>query len=418
MELQNQHMPAKRTIFPYYCTAAFMLVIISILTFISAADFTGHFFQPHLLAITHLTVLGWGTMIIMGATNQLMPVIADGKLYSERIPVASFILLLAGTCLLVHSFWNFNLAAVIFTGASFVLIALILHAVNIVLTSKKSHDNNITIDIILTAHVWLIITAVIGLALLLNFRFGFLPSDHLQYLKVHASVGMAGWFLQLVIGVSSRLIPMFLLSREEPKKYLTMAYYLINCGLLLLLIEGMIFGSTGWHWVYISLIVTGLLFYIYFVRQCYKSAIRKHMDAGMKQTFIALFAISVPFILLISASLYHHEAPVSLITAYGYSFFAGSITVLIMGQTFKTLPFIAWMHLTKPNRLAEVQPKDLYKERLVVFQVALYFPGFLLFLAGILFKSQFLMYPGSVLMVAASLLYFAHVLYVVNRLRK
>lgn len=418
MELPNQHMPAKRTIFPYYCAAALTLVIVSVLTFISAADFQGHFFQPHLLTITHLTVLGWGTMIILGASNQLIPVIADNKLYSERIPVVSFILLLAGTCLLAHSFWNFNLGAMIFTGGVLVLTALILHAVNIFLTSKKSKESNITIDLILTAHIWLIITATIGLALLLNFRLGFLPSAHLQYLKVHASAGMAGWFLQLIIGVSSRLIPMFLLSRKEPKKYLTIAYYLINCGLLLLLTEGLLFGGTQWHWAYILPVVAGLLWYLAFVWHCYKSAIRKNMDAGMKQTFIALAAICIPFVLLMSATLCAREAPVSLITAYGYSFFAGFITVLIMGQTFKTLPFIVWMHLTKPERLAEIQPKDLYKERLVTLQMAFYLPGFLLFLAGILFRSPFLAYPGSVLMIVASLLYFGHVLYVVIHLRK
>jgi uncharacterized membrane protein YiaA len=119
-------------------------------------------------------------MVIMGASNQLMPVIADNKLYSDRIPVVSFVLLLLGTCLLVHSFWNFELGAMIFTGAFFILTALILHAVNIFLTSKTARDNNIITDFILTAHLWLIVTALIGITLLLNFRLGFLPADHLH----------------------------------------------------------------------------------------------------------------------------------------------------------------------------------------------------------------------------------------------
>lgn len=418
MELANHHIPAKRTIIPYYGAAALSLVAISILTFISAGDFKGHFFQPHLLAITHLTVLGWGTMIIMGASNQLMPVIADSKLYSERIPVVSFILLLFGTCLLVHSFWNFDLEASIFIGASLVLISLTLHAINILLTCKKAQTNNIIIDFILTAHLWLIVTAVIGITLLLNFRLSFLPAEHLHYLKVHASIGMAGWFLLLVIGVSSRLIPMFLLSRKEVKGFLTIAYYLINGGLILLLIEGMVLKSTRWHLVYISLIIAGLLFYMAYVWHCYKSAIRKKMDAGMKQTFVALGIISLPFVLLIAAVMCYHDTSVSVISAYGYSFFAGFITTLIMGQTYKTLPFIVWMHLTKPDRLADLQPKDLYKEQLVTIQMRTYLPGFLLFLSGILLREHYLMYGGCVMMTAASALYCSHVFYIINHLRK
>jgi len=418
MEILQHHLPGKRTVIPYYAAAALSLVIVSFLILISLTDFKGHFFQPGILAITHLTVFGWGTMIIMGASNQLMPVIADNKLYSERIPVISFVLLLTGTCLLVHSFWGFELGAMLFTGAFFILTALILHAVNIFLTAKRAPNNNIIIDFILTAHIWLIITALIGITLLLNFRLGFLPADHLHYLKIHASVGMAGWFFLLVIGVSSRLIPMFLLSRKEVKKYLTAAYYLINAGMILLLIEGMMLHSIYGRVLYVALIIAGALFYLAYIWHCYKSAIRKKLDAGMKQTFIALGVVSLPFILLIGSVLFVHEAPVSLISAYGYSFFGGFITTLIMGQTFKTLPFIVWMHLTRPNMLAELQPKDLYKEQLVVLQLVLYLPGFLLFLTGILLQSKFLMYPGSILMIMASLLYCGHVLFVVNKLRR
>jgi hypothetical protein len=106
-----------------------------------------------------------------------------------------------------------------------------------------------------------------------------------------------------------------------------------------------------------------------------------------------------------------------MITAYGYSFFGGFITTLIMGQTFKTLPFIIWMHLTRPDRLPELQPKDLYKENLVLLQTAIYLPGFLLFLSGILLPLKYFMYAGSIMMIIASVIYFVHVLYVVYQLK-
>ena len=93
MNLSERHIPGKRTILPYYIAASLSLVIISVMTLFSIREFKGHFFQPHLLAITHLTVFGWGTMIIMGASNQLMPVITDQKLYSDKLPIAGFVLL-------------------------------------------------------------------------------------------------------------------------------------------------------------------------------------------------------------------------------------------------------------------------------------------------------------------------------------
>ncbi|MBS1522119.1 MAG: hypothetical protein JST50_14040 [Bacteroidetes bacterium] len=417
MEIAERHIPVKKTVLPYYLTAAACLVIISLMVLFTVKDFDGHFFQPHLLAITHLTVFGWGTMVILGASNQLMPVIADKKLYSERLPVAVFLFLVAGTCLLVHSFWSFELTWPIFVGAFSILTSLVLHSINIFVTVKRSSVKNIIIDFIMTAHLWLIVTALIGITLLFNFRFGFLPVDHLHYLKVHASIGMAGWFLLLIIGVSSRLVPMFLLSRKEVKIFLTIAYYLINAGLIFFLIEGMVLRSNnGYRW-YISLIVAGILCYLFYIRQCYKSAIRKKIDSGMKVTFVAIGSICLPGIIMIAYLLHSRGAPVSMITAYGYSFFGGFITTLIMGQTFKTLPFIIWIHLTKPDRLQELQPKDLYNEHLVMLQLGLYLPGFLLFLSGILIHSPYLMYPGCVMMIVASVIYCAHSVHVVFHLK-
>lgn len=409
--------PRKRAILPYYLAAVISLLLISALTLLSVGDFRGHFFQPHILAITHLTVFGWATMVIMGASNQLIPVIADKKLYSENLPLLSFLLITLGTCLLVHAFWVFELGAMIFTGAGLILTALIIHVANIILTTRKATPA-IAVDFMVTAHLWLIVTASIGLFLLLNFRFGLLPENHLHYLRIHASIGMAGWFLLLVIGVSSRLVPMFLLSRKEVRKYLTAAYYLINIGLVLLLAEGMIFQTANGLLIDVTLVIGGLAFYLVYLYHCYRSAIRKKMDAGMKMTTIAIAAIALPFMLLMAALFWVKETPVNIVSAYGYAFFAGFITILIMGQTFKTLPFIIWTHLNKPDKIADLQPRDLYSEKLVKIQLYPYLTGFLLFLTGILLRSQWLMYPGSALMTTAALLYAGHVFYIINKLRK
>ena len=138
----------------------------------------------------------------------------------------------------------------------------------------------------------------------------------------------------------------------------------------------------------------------------------------MKQTFIALGVVTLPFLFLMIVVVGHSHIAVSIITAYGYSFFAGFITILIMGQTFKTLPFIVWMHLSRPGKLAELQPKDLYNERLVSLKMLIYLPGFLLFLSGILLKLAVFIYAGSLIMLVVSILYFGHVLHTINKLRK
>ncbi|MBS1511034.1 MAG: hypothetical protein JST86_09345 [Bacteroidetes bacterium] len=417
MEISAQESPAKKAILPFYLTAAFSFLLVNILTVYSVEKFTNHFFQPALLAITHLAVLGWGTMIIIGASNQLIPVVAEKKLYSNNLPVICFTLLLPGICLIVHSFWNFQLSIGMYIGAFIVLCALIMHSVNMFITSRRTAKSNVAVDFIMTAHAWLVMTAVLGIALLLNLRFGFLQADNLHYLRLHATLGMVGWFLLLVIGVSSRLLPMFLLSRTENKTYLNISWYLINGGLSLFLMEGLIFNSSIGKPLYTGIILSGVLFYLAYIRVCFTSALRKKLDGGMKQTLLAIGFTTIPFFLVVVSNLYIKDAPSSLIIGYGYSFFAGFISTLIMGQTFKTLPFIIWMHKTNSGKNSPLQPKDLYKEKLVLLQMLLYMIGFSLFLCGVLLKGTYLMYTGSAITTFAALLYFGHVVYLMGKLR-
>jgi hypothetical protein len=37
----------------------------------------GHYYQPRLLALTHVIALGWITLAILGATYQLVPVVIE-----------------------------------------------------------------------------------------------------------------------------------------------------------------------------------------------------------------------------------------------------------------------------------------------------------------------------------------------------
>lgn len=413
----DEHRPLKRTILPYYGAAAISFVVVAFLCMVSGAEFITHYFNPKILAITHLFILGWATMVIFGASNQLMPVLTDSKLYSERLPVYVLGLMLSGIPLLVYSFWHFSLTWTIYTGGILVVTGMGVHAFNIFRTARKTKDN-IAAEFMLSAHLWLLATAIIGFTLLINFRTPFLSKDHLEFLKLHASLGMAGWFLQLVVGVSSRLIPMFLVSAYENKKCLNITYYCLNLGLIIFLLEGVMNNSSIGKLIPAIIIFAGMTSYGIYIRQCYKHAIKKHLDAGMRETFIALGLLSVPFVLLLVTLIIKNDVAPQLLTAYGFAFFAGFISVIIMGQTFKTLPFIVWMHLTEPNKLPELLPKDLYNETAVKWQMYVYLTAYTSFLTGILLSQITLIHIGAGCMLIAASWHCMHVFLIMNKLRR
>ena len=111
-----------KVVIPFYSYAALALLAANLLLFFSAESFTGHYFHPHILAITHAMALGWGTMIILGASHQLLPVLTESRLYSVALAYLSFAAAAAGIPLLLYGFYVFNMGWPARWGASGVVL--------------------------------------------------------------------------------------------------------------------------------------------------------------------------------------------------------------------------------------------------------------------------------------------------------
>lgn len=415
--LTKESLPSKWATVPFYVVGALVFFLVSLLCLLSVPEFMGHYFQPKVLAITHLAVLGWATMVLIGASNQQIPIITEQKLYSEKLPILILILLTSGAGILSFCFWFFLLNWLAYMAGGLVFTALVLHAFNILQTAKHANDNVVN-NTVTIAHVWLIFAALLGLTLFINLRMPFLPMDHLLYLKVHAGIGMAGWFLQLIIGLSSRLVPMIFLSEKEETNWLQATYYSLNVGLVLFLVNGMLLQSNELQLLSISLLLISILSYARYLYGCYQSAQNKKMDEGFKQTFIAMLPICLPISLLVITYIVKGDPSPRLITALGFSFLGGSVSILIMAQTFKTLPFIVSAYNHTGGTLPGTMPKDLFKEQWMKGHLLLYLSGFLLFLTGIILHLPFMLYLGASLMTGAAGWYLLHVLLVINKLNR
>jgi len=342
----TQKAPSKYVVLPFYIAAGLAFLVLSVMLLFSAADFTGHYFHPHILAITHTATLGWVTMIIFGASYQLLPVVIEVQLYSEKLAKWSFGLLLPGVILLVIAFWKYRLGLLMEAGASIIVLATILYSINVYKTATQNKNLNITAELIVTASFWLVITAIFGLLLAINLRHPFFPREHLYYLKMHAHLGMVGWFLMLIMGVGSKLIPLFLLSDHEPGNYVKVSYYCVNIAVLGLLVMGFFFNTLKYWPVAAVLVLVAAVCYAVFARRTYKEAARKRTDQPMTLTLIALGMMFLPFLLLAVLAFMKDSNPLlpSISIAYGISAIGGFVTAMILGLNFKTLPFLVWMN--------------------------------------------------------------------------
>lgn len=405
--------PGKWLVLPHYAFAAISFLALSILLLFSTDAFGGHYFHPKLLTLTHVAVLGWATMLIFGSLYQLLPVVLDCRLYSEKLGMFAFVLLGAGTILLAYSFWYFSIGLSMHLAACALFISFLLFTINVIQTARKAPKWTIEADFIVTSAIWLLVTGAVGVLMAVNFSMPFLPSDHVHYLQLHAHIGMAGWFLLLIIGVGSKLIPMFLLAHPAGTKKLNWSYNLINAGLGFFIMDHLFF-QTVFQPVYAALVVAGIILFLLYIKEAFKTRQRQELDLGMKQTFIALGLLVFPLILLFIVTS-HLELPQSLLSAiylvYGISIFLGFISALILGQTFKTLPFIVWMHAYEEHvgRVKTPLPKDMYNHVLLRWQNYSYIVGYLLIITGVLLQLQMLILAGAIGFTITSLLYTANV---------
>ncbi len=399
-----------RIILAHYISSAIFFLIVSVLLMFSSDAFIGHYFHPKTLAITHLTTLGWVTFIMMGSLYQLIPVITNKKIYSSVLAFMVYLLMLIGTILLSISFWIFDIGFIIETAACFLFLGITLFLINILLTMKDSKEKNIEIDFIQASMFWFWLTAFIGSLLAFNFQYVFLPKDHLYYLKIHAHIGLIGWFLCLIIGVSSKLIPMFLLSGKLNTNYLSYCYYLINLGLLGFLIDALFLNGLDRAPVYSVIILFGICFFLYFISNAFKTRARKKIDINLKHTYISFFLITIPIILwgiLKFKIVADKQIELQISSAIVFSLLFGFITLLILGQTFKNLAFIVWLKKYQEisGKVKTPLPKDLYSEKIATLQLYLFIISFIIVLYGILMSNSVTIKLGAISLMITAILY-------------
>ena len=132
-----------KVVLPFYIYAALSFLVATILLFFSSSVFLQHYFHPKTLAITHIMALGWGTMMILGASHQLVPVLIEGRLYSNALAYLSFLLAAIGIPLLVYGFYNFYFGWEAEWGAILINAAVIFYLINIAISMVKSKKENV-----------------------------------------------------------------------------------------------------------------------------------------------------------------------------------------------------------------------------------------------------------------------------------
>jgi hypothetical protein len=164
--------------------------------------------------------------------------------------------------------------------------------------------------------------------------------------------------------------------------------------------------------LWVLLLAAVILFGAY-CRGAFLMRLRKSVDAPMKMSLLSVLMILLPLVAMLAylvAYAGRGGAGGQLLTTYGYLIFFGWITAIILGMTFKTLPFIVWNREYRPGSFTgkPPNPKDLYSDGLFKAGALAYLAGFAAFASGIAIEHPWTMRVGAGLVVVAAVAYNAN----------
>lgn len=374
-----------------------------------AGGLEGHFFQPRLLALVHLCVLGWLLPIALGALHQLLPVVLEVPLGGERLPWAALALYVPGATTLVVCFATFTVGTPLVVGAFTLLAALLLYAAGLARPLIHAERLGLTGAYVTAALLHLLLAAGLGVALAWNLHAPYLPFDHLRLLRAHAHVAGLGFFGLLIMGVSYRLIEMFLLAHGVGLRPAWVALVAVNAAVLTLL-AAFLAASPALQALGALLAVIGLVAYLFQATRLLGARKRTAHEAAWWNTGLSLAYLAAALLAGGLPALVPALAPEDpawqsrLILTYGVLALLGFMGSIVVGQLGKIVPFLVWLHRFSPYLGLMKVPKaaDLLPERPQWLQLALMHAGLLALLGGVLFGVAPLRTLGAALFAASA----------------
>jgi hypothetical protein len=310
-----------------------------------APELSSHYYHPRLIALTHTVTLGWVTLAIMGVSYQLLPIVLERPIWSERLARAQLlILVVAVTGMVAHFYlatWR-GLAA----AAALVAVGIALHLLNVVMSLRGFTRWTFTARLVTLAYVGLALTTLFGLTLAVNRLRPFLGGALLPTLQAHVQLALLGWAAPMILGVAARVYPMFLLA-PEPRPWmarlqlggLAIGVPAVGLGLVaappLVVLGALAVTAAGaGHMAWLVAVVRGRK--------------RPGLDWGLRLALTAAaFLLPAAGLGLALASGMLEGPRASL--AYVVVLLGGWVSLTIAGMMLKIVPFLVWYRVYAPR---------------------------------------------------------------------
>jgi hypothetical protein len=384
----------------YLVSAAVAFLAAAMGTAWLAPELAGHYYHPRLLALTHTVTLGWITLTIMGASYQLIPVVLERPIWSERLARWQLaVLLVAVTGMVAHFYlgtWP-GLAA----AAALLAIGVAMHLLNIGLSLRGFTQWTFTARLVMLGYGGLALTTLFGLVLATNRLWPFLPGELFPTLHAHVHLALLGWITPMILGVAARVYPMFLLA-PAPRRWSA----LLQLWGLIVGVPSVVMGLMGVPGLLLPgalAVAAAALGHSAWVLEMARERKRPGLDWGLRFTLTATAFVLPAAALGVALAADRLSGP-RVAMAYAVVVLGGWTSLTIVGMMLKIVPFLVWYRTYSPRAGREPVPTlaQLSSPRLEGLAYALLTGGILLLAVTVLVgDAAWIRVAGTVLALGA-----------------
>ncbi|OMF65746.1 hypothetical protein MKY66_18375 [Paenibacillus sp. FSL R5-0766] len=366
----------------------------------------------------HLFVLGWATMLAMGAVYQLIHVILQANIYSLVLGYCHYFLFSIG---IVGMLYGFIRADVIWIAgsATLALSGILLFGWNMAVTLfRASQWNPVTISAACSC-LYLVLTGLSGMLMGLNFAFGDWNSLHERLFGAHIWMGTLGWFGMLITGFSYKMLPMFYLSHDYSIRLQKVVLVLWNAAVITGVVAFLTGIKGGLLWLALLLLTAALLFYVYHLEQIQEKRHKSNPGPGIRWSVYVsrAFAVYAVALLIYSAQGTELLLHPRVVLLSGWVYLGGWVSLTILGYASKIVPFLWWTHKygKQAGRPGTPLMAGMLSERNVNWGMIAMVAGSLLLVSGILINLAEVMMVGGTILSLVSIVYITNITLVFRR---
>lgn len=342
---------------------------------------------PETLALVHVIAIGWLSLLMAGALLQFVPVLVARPLVGGRCAALALalVLLAVGLLCLAAGFVALSGAldlplVLLPLGATLLVLGFGLIAAVLTATLLAARPLPLPARFVAVGLVSLVGTILLGAAF--STALSGITGDAWPVrlvaggVQLHAMLGLGGWLSLTAIGVSYRLLAMFLLAPEVERPTSRAVWWAgsLAIGLVAGCVPLVLFALPGTEMlvaVAMALMLVAALLYGGDVVNIYRARKRKQAELNIRASFAAFVALALSVLFLNVPGMRAGEAAAALV----YFFVFGWLSGLGLAQLYKIIAFLTWLEAYGPvlGRVPVPRVQDLVDERQARFWFWLYY---------------------------------------------